>query len=81
MNHKPTWTRVCDDTGKRLLGIRWNPNTGKYVAKIQDNRTTRTSIYVGTFDDYLTAALARDKKAIELYGENAVLNFPREAYQ
>jgi hypothetical protein len=35
--------------------------------------------YVGHFDDEVEAAKARDRKAIEMYGEHAWLNFPPES--
>ena len=34
--------------------------------------------YLGTFDDEVEAAKARDRKAYELEGEYAYLNFPEE---
>jgi hypothetical protein len=34
--------------------------------------------YLGTFDDEVEAAKARDRKAREMYGEHAWLNFPPE---
>ena len=35
--------------------------------------------YVGVFDDEVEAAKARDRKALEMYGEHAWLNFPPES--
>ena len=35
--------------------------------------------FLGVFDDPVEAAKARDRKAVELYGEYAWLNFPEEA--
>lgn len=37
-------------------------------------------LHIGSFPDRESAAVARDKKAIELRGEFAHLNFPRENY-
>jgi hypothetical protein len=34
--------------------------------------------YVGLFDDEVEAAKARDRKAWELHGEHAYLNFPKD---
>jgi hypothetical protein len=33
---------------------------------------------VGVFDDEVTAAKARDRQALAMYGEHAWLNFPLE---
>ena len=50
---------------------------GKWYVKLQcDGATT----YLGPFDSAIEAALARDRKAIELFGAYANLNFPRENY-
>ena len=38
----------------------------------------RRTIYLGLFDDEAEAAKARDRKAYELAGEFAYLNFPDE---
>jgi hypothetical protein len=40
----------------------------------------RKKIHLGRFDDEIEAAKAYDRKAIELFGEFAYLNFPDEAY-
>lgn len=41
-------------------------------------RKNNSRMYIGQFKTELEAARAYDKKAIELYGENAILNFPPE---
>lgn len=46
-----------------------------WVAEIQHNRKR---LYIGVFDTEEEAARARDKKAVELHGEFAYLNFPQE---
>lgn len=45
----------------------------KFVARVGLNRK---HINIGSFDSAIDAALARDAKAVELYGDFAVLNFP-----
>ncbi len=52
------------------------PNGDKWQAKIWDHGKRR---HLGIFDDPAEAARAWDRKAIELYGEYARLNFPEEA--
>lgn len=45
----------------------------KYSARIQ---FYGNKIYLGTFESVVDAALAYDIKALELYGDHAILNFP-----
>jgi len=52
------------------------PCRDKWGAKIGHQRRT---LYIGVFDDPAEAARAYDRKAIELHGEFACLNFPQEA--
>ena len=52
------------------------PRGNKWQAAIQHDGEP---FYLGLFDDEVEAARARDRKAIELAGEFAYLNFPQEA--
>jgi len=47
-------------------------SSGKFASKIID--TEGSPIHLGIFDDAKGAALAFDKKAIELFGKNALTN-------
>ncbi len=61
-------------TGKsRFKGV--FPRGDKWQAAVQHNGE---AIYLGLFDDEVEAAKARDRKAFELAGEFAYLNFPDE---
>jgi hypothetical protein len=50
----------------------------KYTSYITNNYK---QIYIGIYDTALEAAIAYDKKAIELFGEFAFTNFPKENYE
>ena len=88
MNHTPeqiaTWPErkphtvlhaAYDDNGNKLRGVHWDPYNKHFIAKVSHNHQ---HIQLGTFACPIEAAKARDLKAIELYGDKAVLNFPGE---
>lgn len=63
-------------TGRsKYKGVTWNSSALKWVAAIRHNGLLQ---HLGVFDNEITAALAYDEKAIELFGEFARLNFPLE---
>jgi hypothetical protein len=51
------------------------PNGRKWYGRVKYKGET---YYLGLFDDEVEAAKARDRKALELYGKHAWLNFPPE---
>ena len=57
----------------RFKGVSWHRKSGKWLCQIVKDR----KIYVlGYFTDEIEAACAYDRKAVELFGEFARLNFP-----
>ncbi len=65
--------RACDASVSGFRGV--YPCGDKWGAKIGHQRRT---LHIGVFDDPAEAARAYDRKAIELHGEFACLNFPEE---
>lgn len=61
--------------GSSYKGVRWDKERRRWMAAIYDG--TRR-IHLGRFDDEAEAARAYDRKAFELFGEYAYLNFPAE---
>ncbi len=57
----------------RYKGVYWKKSAKKFVAHIH---TKAKKIWLGYFTDEIEAAKAYDKKARELFGEFAYLNFP-----
>ena len=57
-------------------GVRWETRRNKWVAEIT---CKGKRYYLGYFDDEIEAAKAYDRKARELFGPFARLNFPDEA--
>lgn len=73
-----TWAQNNRNSGPRspgtgFRGVRYDEERGKYVAAVRHKGGTLT---LGEFDDPAEAALARDRKAYELQGQYAYLNFP-----
>lgn len=59
-------------------GVCFDKSRNKYVAKI---KVGSKHYYIGRFDTAKEAAYAYDRKAIELHGEFAYTNFPKENYE
>ncbi len=59
----------------RYKGVCWHKGSKKFVAQITFKGK---KIWLGYFKDEIAAAKAYDKKARELFGEFAYLNFPNE---
>jgi tetratricopeptide (TPR) repeat protein len=57
----------------RFKGVYWYTKIGKWAAMICLNKKR---MHIGYFDDEVAAARAYDRKARELFGEFACLNFP-----
>jgi len=84
LNNRPDNLRNCtpqqNEYNKRPRGRKSRfkgvyPRGNKWYAAIKHKGKT---YYLGTFDDEVEAAKARDRKAYELEGEFAYLNFPEE---
>jgi hypothetical protein len=60
----------------KYKGVSWNRNVKKWCAQIRLNYKIHR---IGHFEDEIAAAKAYDKKAAELHGEFACLNFPNAA--
>jgi len=54
-------------------GVTWESHCGKYKASIGCDGVPK---HIGYYDDPIEAAKAYDRKALELFGEFARLNFP-----
>lgn len=66
--------KYCRSSTSKYKGIRLHAK-GKWTAQLQYRRK---QIYIGYFDNEEEAARAYDRKAIEIWGEFASLNFPAE---
>ncbi len=74
-----TQSQNCANTIKRnkeftsiYKGVYWAKTRNKWIAQI---KIDRKAIRIGGFNSEIEAAKAYDKKALELFGEFAVLNF------
>lgn len=70
-NHSNTRKRIDNTSG--LIGVHLFKRTQRWQAQI---RYEGRKIHIGCFADKIQAAIERDKKAKELHGEFAYLNFP-----
>ena len=61
--------------GSRYKGVCWDKNRKQWIVVV---RCGERHVHVGRFDDETEAARAYDRKAFELFGEYAYLNFPAE---
>lgn len=68
-NEANTARRSTNTSGYK--GVYWLKNAGKWRAKIDFNKK---QIHIGLFDSKHEAAIAYNRKAIELFGEYASLN-------
>ena len=66
--------QVRSDNKLGLKGVSWHKATSRYCASISANGK---SVWLGLFDCKVEAAKAYDKKAIELHGEFAYVNYPK----
>lgn len=65
--------RKQSNTSSKYIGINYMKDRRKWMAKLMFKKK---AYYVGMFSNEKEAAIARDKKAVELYGRYARLNFP-----
>jgi hypothetical protein len=63
-------------SSSKYKGVYFDKAAGRWRAHI-GNPDSGKQITIGRFSTEEEAAIAYDKKAVELYGENASLNFPR----
>lgn len=64
------------NSSSRYKGLSWQRQYNKWYARISYKGK---GIYLGRYDDETEAALAYDRKAEQLFGEFAYLNFPQLA--
>lgn len=57
------------------LGVHWNSRRSKWIATIVKDKKSN---WLGQFNSEEEAAKAYDRKALELHGDKAILNFPNE---
>lgn len=79
IRRKETWIHLTNNitfpciTSSSYRGVSYNKKMKKWVACIQHNKY---KVYIDYFDTEMDAAIARDQKAEDILGNEAVLNFP-----
>lgn len=69
-------SRKARDNSSGFKGVSWSPTSRKWVAQLWHNGKRH---YLGVYAHKERAARAHDRKAIELHGEFAGLNFPKHS--
>ena len=64
------------DDEKHYRGVRFVKARGKYAAEIRNPEKKGSRLWLGSFNTAEEAAAAYDRKAFELRGSRAILNFP-----
>jgi hypothetical protein len=67
--------RISKSHTSQYKGVSWDLSRNKWIVSIQTDGKT---IHIGRFDDEIEAAKAYDRKAWELFGQYAKLNFPND---
>lgn len=67
--------RSHKNSSSRFKGVHWHKNQKRWHAKIQKDGK---KFFIGSFDDEVQAAKSYDKKAKELFGEYAKVNFTKK---
>ena len=85
LDHRKANLRICTHQQKQFTqkpakdktsmfkGVCWHNHNNKWQVRIKYDQR---SYHLGYFEDEIEAAKTYDKKAIELFGEFAYLNFP-----
>jgi hypothetical protein len=76
-NYDPSGV-LCLRNTSGYRGIVWSKQTISWQARIYHGKK---HLYLGCFDNKIDAAIAYDRKAIEIHGDKAKLNFPENALQ
>lgn len=70
-------SRLSRRSTSGLKGVTWYKRTSRWRAHITANQEQR---HLGYFDDPIKAAKAYDTAALEVFGEFAHINFPKEQH-